>query len=117
MGGPFGAPAKLAPWPLSPALCQARGELWPGCSLRGELLSRRDGVANQGGDSLLGGGTGEMAPRVWRILWKRDLLDGRHLPDARPGWLNSGENCRGWGVMGILGVPGVSEAGGARVPE
>lgn len=90
-GDPPEAHAKVTgiPW-----LC-ARHSLW------GELPSQHGGVADQVGDSLIGGEMREMAPSVWEIVCKLCLLDMHH-PRAGQRYLHriaepSCQKCQGDG--------------------
>ena len=105
-----GAPAEPAPMADIPQLwARGVGSLWPGRSPRGELLCRWDGVANRGGDSHLGGETGEVAPNIWGILCRWAFLGTRRPgegKDAHRGLVNPHvKSAGGRGVMGMGKVP------------
>lgn len=104
-----GALICSAPW-----LCSRHWEgLWLGQSLQGELLSWQDGVAEWGGDKLLGGEWGERSLSAWEL----DLLGTRSPGKDRGACLGSLNCCvmPGWAVVCLLGVPGeLRGAEGAR---
>ena len=80
-------------WP--PALRQARGELVAAASPRAELLCRRDGAADRGGERLLGGEAGELAPRLWAMGPETGAVPGGG----------------GWGAAGAPPAAGARAAG------
>jgi len=106
------APAEPAPIANVHRLCARHvGRWWPGQSPRGVLLWRWDRVGNVGGESLLGGEAGEMAPSIWEIVWKWDFLGVHQAGEGRdsgPVLLKPRGKSAVWtGVVGLVGVPGV----------
>jgi len=116
-GGPSMGTRRAVPHrQRPPALHQARGDLVAGWSAQSELLWPRDGAANRGGGSPLGGEPAEMARRMWAVPWQLAFLGAHQAGEGRaagPGLLQPrAKSAGGPGVVGVrrglgmLKVPG-----------